>query len=80
MRLEGIKTPCRCQDEKCDGQRLTQLHLYARTDGDVDMLQALFDALIQNAAEPIQSTDVVVSPETILPVLERAKIAAAKSN
>jgi hypothetical protein len=43
-------------------------------------LESLFDALIKNAAEPVRSTDVVVSPETILPVLERAKIAAVKSN
>jgi hypothetical protein len=80
MKLEGIKTPCRCQDEQCTGQRLTQLHLYARTDEDVEMLQSLFDAFIENAANPVQSTDAVVSPELILPTLERVKIAAAKNN
>lgn len=80
MTIEGIKTPCYCHSEQCNGQRLTQLHLYARNDSDVAMLQQLLGALMANAAEPLQSMDAVVSEETILPVFERVKIAAAKNN
>lgn len=80
MKLEGIKTPCHCRLETCDGQRLTQLHLYAQSDADVETLQLLLDALVAGSSEPLQSTDAIVTPEILLPVLDRVKVAAARNN
>jgi hypothetical protein len=76
MNIDGIKIQCRCGKEQCEGDKLTQLHLYAQTGSDVELLEWLLDWFSQNAEEPITETAFKINLEEVRKARAEAKAKA----
>ena len=61
MKRIPITTPCRCRDKQCEQDRLTQLHLKAESDEDVQFLEMIVELFDQRDANPERVAFVIQS-------------------